>query len=158
MKTEITDVFTRTAGRILETMTAVKVVQGKIASGAPAAESRGVTSVIRLSGDMEGRVLIDMDRRTAQAVASCMNRTEVEPGNDMVVSTINELANIISGQAVTELMNRKCRLKISSPKVFTGSLNHESDGFDESVRLDFETELGDIVLEIDVNSRRGRKG
>ena len=62
-----------------------------------------ITAVIRVKGPLEGNVLYGFDNDTARSVASVMLSRHVEVLDEMSVSAIEELVDMISGNAANEL-------------------------------------------------------
>jgi chemotaxis protein CheX len=85
---------------------------------------KGVASMVGLAGDVEGRVLFDMTKQTALGIANTMGQAmgmeEMKVIDEMVKSMITELANMITGQAVTKLHDLGFRFDLTPPALFTG--------------------------------------
>lgn len=84
--------------------------------------SMGVSSIITFAGTRKGRLLIDMDQSLALHVANTLLGEEYgHIKNPMVLATVSELNNIISGDAITKLNNSySMGLRLAPPIVFTG--------------------------------------
>lgn len=116
-------------------------------------ETVGTATYIGISGDLEGRVIYEMDRTTAVEIASAMNGEDLPGLNEMVRSTIQELANIISGNATTEL--RKAAgdkdVDITPPSMIVGSETEISDSVSSKyLCVPLETNLGTIMINVAV--------
>src|SRR5437763_10220611 len=70
---------------------------------------KGMASLITIHGDIEGRVILDIDIPTAQAIAGALTGGEVGPQDPVVQEAIFELANLVIGNAVTSLNNQGFR-------------------------------------------------
>jgi len=85
-------------------------------------ESLGITSVIHYTGKIRGRFLMDME--PGLALTAAQNITGVLYGSirdSMVLATVSELNNIISGSAISALNNEyQLGIWLSPPYVFTG--------------------------------------
>ncbi|MDR1218769.1 MAG: chemotaxis protein CheX [Treponema sp.] len=90
----------------------------------------GVAALVGLAGDVEGRVLFDMSKKTALFVASSMNGEEFIGIDDMVKATITELANMITAQAVTKLHDLGFKFDLTPPALFTGENMEISNNLD----------------------------
>jgi chemotaxis protein CheX len=80
----------------------------------------GVAAMVGLAGDVEGRVLFDMTKETALYVAGAMNGEKFTAFDEMVKATIQELANMITAQAVTKLHDLGFKFDLTPPALFTG--------------------------------------
>ena len=98
-----------------------RVSRGKIYRRVEAIEQfSGLVVIVGLMGEAEGHILLSMDEMTAIAIASELNQEEFIEVSPIVSSTIQELANILSGRAVTELYEKGIVFDITPPMVLTG--------------------------------------
>jgi chemotaxis protein CheX len=111
----------------------------------------GVAALVGLAGDVEGRVLFDMDKTTALFVASSMNGETFTSVDEMVKATITELANMITAQAVTKLHDLGFKFDLTPPALFTG------DNMEISNNLDVEALIVPMVLKTSSQSGDSRK-
>jgi len=81
---------------------------------------KGVAAMVGLAGDVEGRVLFDMTKETALYVAGVMNSDTFTVLDEMAKATIQELANMITAQAVTKLHDLGFKFDLTPPALFTG--------------------------------------
>lgn len=65
--------------------------------------SYDISSIIRMSGDLSGCIVISYPKEIAKTVASEMLREEFVLINDEAIDAINEIANMVTGAADTEL-------------------------------------------------------
>ena len=118
---------------------------------------KGTASVIIIRGDIEGRVILDLDPATALKVASHLAGGPVEESEEMVRETVKELANMVIGNAVTLLNNEGFRFKVFPPEVHTEALGFESDLDTEALVMCFDTPSGLIYFNIAMRQHRRRK-
>lgn len=98
-----------------------KIQRGELYLKSVSQSILGVAAIVGLAGDVEGRVLFDMTRETALAVARKMNEPDELPDFDeMAKATINELANMITAQAVTKLHELGFKFDLTPPAIITG--------------------------------------
>jgi chemotaxis protein CheX len=74
--------FVSSAREILEEVLSGRIDAGKIRLSPAPVSSLGVTAIVGVTGEGEGRVLFDMSRKTALAIASEMNE---EPQTELSV-------------------------------------------------------------------------
>jgi chemotaxis protein CheX len=119
---------------------------------------KGVAVLVGLAGDVEGRVLFDMTKDTALAVAGSMNGGEVfAVFDEMPKATIQELANMITAQAVTKLHDLNFKFDLTPPALFTGENMEISTKFDLEA-LVIPLDLGDGKrIEVNVAIREKAK-
>lgn len=82
--------------------------------------SHGMAVIIGISGTLQGHIIFDLDGKTATAMASVMNEETLSESDDIVHSTISELANMIVGHATSILSANGYRCDISPPTFVIG--------------------------------------
>lgn len=74
-----------------------------------------------VTGDLYGNVLLSADHRNGLQLASMMVGEDMEDFNDFSISALQELLNITSGNAVTQLAEMGVKTAISPPCFFCRS-------------------------------------
>ena len=120
MRVEYINPFVEAAFNVLKEVLGTDVKRGDLFLKSSTMQIQGVAALVGLAGDVEGRVLFDMTKETALAVASGMNGEEMKVMDDMVKATITELANMITAQAVTKLHDLGFKFDLTPPALFTG--------------------------------------
>ncbi|MDD5456662.1 MAG: chemotaxis protein CheX [Candidatus Margulisbacteria bacterium] len=112
--------------------------------------TRGCASLIGVTGDVEGRVVLDMDQQTAINLAGGMLSEKLDHFDNLVSSTINEIANMICGGAISILINAGKNLDISAPTMFTGrNLEiYDSAKVGEALVVPIESNYGQIIINV----------
>src|SRR5579872_7307739 len=98
----------------------------------------GIAALVEISGEIEGRVILDMD--------------------DAARETVCELTNMVIGNAVTQLNDTGFRFRVHPPEIYSldGRLQAAPDT--EAVVLRFETPKGRMYLNIAVRYGHSRSG
>jgi len=120
---------------------------------------RGQAASVGFRGQIEGRVILDMDPAAAAHVASYLSGGDSGEAQAIVPETVCELANMVIGNAVTQLNDRGFQFKVLPPEILTDE-QVEKAGFDsEATILNFETPKGNVRLNIlmEYHSRRTRE-
>jgi chemotaxis protein CheX len=120
MRVEYINPFVEATFSVLNEVLDVDVKRGDLYLKSTTIAIQGVAAIVGLAGDVEGRVLFDMTRETALAVAGVMNGQVFSELDDMAKSTIQELANMITAQAVTKLHGLGFKFDLTPPALFTG--------------------------------------
>lgn len=113
--------FTRAAVEVLETYleNPAYVATGADATGAEELEE--VAVIIGITGRLEGRMILELGKNTALRLCEALNWGEPFPAfNDMARATLAELANLVSGRAVTYLNDKGTAVSITPPVIFCG--------------------------------------
>ncbi|MCI5830689.1 MAG: chemotaxis protein CheX [Treponema sp.] len=159
MRVEYINPFVETSYRVLkEVLEGADVKRGDLYLKSTAMPVMGVAALVGLAGDVEGRVLFDMSFETALNIASKMNGEKMTTFDDMAKATISELANIITGQAVTKLHELGFKFDLTPPALFAGE-NMEIaalGGTTESVEaliVPLVTDCGKIEVNVAIRER-----
>ena len=148
MRVEYINPFVEAAFNVLKEVLQTEVKRGDLYLKATTMQIQGVAALVGLAGGVEGRVLFDMTKETALAVASGMNGEEMQVLDDMAKATITELANMITAQAVTKLHDLGFKFDLTPPALFTG------DNMEISNNLEVEALI--VPMEIGAGGKDGK--
>jgi chemotaxis protein CheX len=151
MRVDYINPFVESAFSVLKEVLNAEVKRGEIYLKQPTSMAiQGVAALVGLAGDVEGRVLLDMTKDTALYVAGAMNQETFTAFDEMAKATIQELANMITAQAVTKLHDLGFKFDLTPPALFTGENMEVSTNFGNVEALVVPVELGSNG-KIDVN-------
>lgn len=104
--------------------------------------------IIRLGGDSEGNIILNMDRETALRICNMMNEADFESLSPLGMDCISELANMVAGNAASLLNDLGYAFKVSPPLIFTK--DHIVDVIQnfEAFQIPLFTECGEITMNI----------
>lgn len=149
MRVEYINPFVEATLGILNEVIGTEVTRGNLHLKSSSMAIQGVAALVGLAGDVEGRVLFDMTKSTALYVAGAMNGGEAFTVMDeMAKSTIQELANMITARAVTQLANLGFKFDLTPPALFTG------DNMEVSNNLKMEALI--VPMQLGPNGQYGR--
>ena len=109
---------------------------------------KGTTAVITIRGEIEGRLILDMEPATAVRVASALAGREVAPSEQIVNETVAELANMVIGNAATLLNDLGHEFKVYPPEIHAGGEVVRGSAETETMAVYFDTPSGRIFLNI----------
>jgi chemotaxis protein CheX len=120
---------------------------------------KGQAASVVFRGQIEGRVVLDMDPGAAAQVASYLTGSDVSAAESIVPETVCELANMVIGNAVTQLNDRGFEFKVFPPEVLTQEQCEAAGQDSEATILCFETPAGNVHLNISMHyhARRTRE-
>lgn len=157
MRVEYINPFVESAYSVLQEVLQEEVHRGDLYLKSSAMPVLGVAAIVGLAGDVEGRVLFDMSQETAIKIASKMlEDMEMEPVtkmDDMARATITELANMITGQAVTKLHNLGFSFDLTPPAIFTGENMEVSNTDVEALIVPMDLPMGKIEINVAIRER-----
>jgi chemotaxis protein CheX len=117
---------------------------------------KGLAATVVFKGQIEGRVILDMEPRAAAQVASYLSGGDVDPAEPIVPETVCELANMVIGNAVTQLNDRGFQFKVFPPQLLTEEQVAAAGQDSEATILCFETTSGNVYLDISMHYHRRR--
>ena len=117
---------------------------------------KGLAASVAFKGEIQGRVILDMDPQAATQVASYLAGDEVDSSQPIVREAVCELANMVIGNAVTQLNDRGFQFKVFPPEVLTEEQCAAAGQDSESTILCFETPAGNVHLDIAMQYHRRR--
>ena len=142
MRVEYINPFVESAFSVLKEVMNAEVKRGEIYLKPTSMSIMGVAALVGLAGDVEGRVLFDMSKETALSVAGAMNNEKFTVLDELAKATIQELANMITAQAVTKLHDLGFKFDLTPPALFTGDNMEVSTNLGEVEALIVPMELG----------------
>lgn len=117
---------------------------------------KGVAALVAVQGDIEGRVILDMDPQTAVVVASIMAGIELPETDELVRETVCELANQIIGNAVTSLNDEGFHFKVLPPQVHASDEGLPDSEDTEALVMCIDTAAGKVYLNIGMHYQQRR--
>jgi chemotaxis protein CheX len=157
MKMELIQPFINAADAVLAEMLQCTTRMGDVTMEEEAYRRRGVAAVICINGDIEGRVVFDMDTPTAAKVASALAGCEVTEADTVMQETIFELANQVIGNAVTTLNDQGFRFKVHPPELLTSSEGTKNTEDTEALVMYVDTPAGSVFMNIAMRYNRRRR-
>jgi chemotaxis protein CheX len=140
--------FVSSAREILEKVLSGRIEAGKVRLSPAPVSSRGVTAIVGVTGEGEGRVLFDMSRETAIRIAAELNEEPQAEFGALAKETLSELASMMTGRAVTLLNDRGHRLRVSPPTLIAGDNVTISNSELETMVVPLETSCGEVVVNV----------
>ncbi|HKK65350.1 MAG TPA: chemotaxis protein CheX [Clostridia bacterium] len=153
MRVEYINPFVEAAFNVLREVLSEEVKRGELFLKSTSQPVLGVAVIVGLTGDVEGRVLFDMKKSVALAIASQMNGEELQAMDDLAKATISELANMITGQAVTKLHELGFKFDLTPPAIITGDNMEVSNSGVEALIVPVELQAGKIEINVAVRER-----
>jgi len=143
MRVEYINPFVESAFSVLKEVLNSEVKRGEIYLKPTSMAIMGVAALVGLAGDVEGRVLFDMSKDTALFISGGMNGETFTVLDELAKATIQELANMITAQAVTKLHDLGFKFDLTPPALFTGDNMEVSTNLGEVEALIVPMEMGD---------------
>jgi len=148
MRVEYINPFVEAAYSVLKEVLNADIKRGDIYLKPTSMSIMGVAALVGLAGDVEGRVLFDMTKESALFVAGKMNGEVFANLDELSKATIQELANMITAQAVTKLHDLGFKFDLTPPALFTGD------------NMEVSTNLGEVealIVPMEIDASKGIK-
>lgn len=157
MKMELIQPFINSADAVLAQSLGCETQIGDVSMEEEVYRRKGVAAIITISGDIEGRVIFDLDSATAARVASYLAGGDTDGSGELVSETVCELANMVVGSAVTSLNDQGVHFKISPPQLHTAEQGLAGNEDTEALVMCFHTRNGDLYMNIAMRYNRRRR-
>jgi len=116
---------------------------------ADAYQRKGIAAEVCMTGEIEGRIIFDLDLRAALQLASRLASVEVsETDEELVREAVCELANQIIGNAVTTLNDQGFHFHVRPPKLHTSDHGSKSSEDTEALVMCFNTSSGNVFMNV----------
>lgn len=110
---------------------------------------KGVAAEVRLAGEIEGRIIFDVDIGTSVQLASRLAGVDVsETDEELVKEAVCELANQIIGNAVTTLNDQGFHFHVQPPALHTSEQGSKSSEDTEALLMSFNTDSGNVFMNV----------
>ena len=157
MKMELIQPFINAADAVLSQTLQCPTRIGDVAMEEEAYRRKGMAATVVIQGDIEGRVIFDIEAPTATKVASALAGSELQENDELVRETVSELANLVIGNAVTTLNDQGFRFKINTPQVHNAEQGMKSTEDTEALVMAFDTPAGCVYMNIAMRYNRRRR-
>ena len=148
MRMDLIQPFIGSLDTVLAEMTKVPAKIVDLAMEEEGYRRKGLAAEVAFRGQIEGRVILDMDPSIAAQVAGFLSGSEVDPSEAIVPETVCELANMVIGNAVTQLNDGGFEFKVFPPQLLTEDDVEKAGQNSEATILCFETPRGNVYLNI----------
>lgn len=153
MRVEYINPFVEAAFSIMQEVLQEEVVRKELYLKKTSQPVMGVAALVGLAGDVEGRVLIDMSKESALGIASAMNGEKLTELDELVKATITELANMVTGQAVTKLHDLGFKFDLTPPSIITGDNMQVTDLNVEALIVPLSVPQGLVEINVAIRER-----
>lgn len=140
--------FIDSAATVLERVLGSEIHRGRLTLTASPAVFRGVVALVGLAGEVEGRVIFDMDVDTALGIVSAMNGESLREFTPMAQDCLQELAGMMIGKAVTALTEKGFRFHLTPPTLFLVERMTVVPPPFETLVTALGTKMGEVVMNV----------
>ncbi len=156
MKMELIQPFINAADAVLSQGLQGSTKVGNLSMEEHAYRRKGVAGMVALSGDIEGRIIVDLEPQTAVRVASHYAGAELPESDGLIKETIFELANQVVGNAVCALNDQGFHFRVHPPLLLTSEEGDKTSEDMEALTICFETSMGKIFMNVALRYNKRR--
>jgi chemotaxis protein CheX len=138
------------AREVLHAELGVAVERGALRLEAGSHTTQDVTAIVGITGQLNGLAVYGMSRATALAVLGKLMGAPVADLDDLALSGIGELGNVITGRAATLLAQQGVRADVAPPVLLAGAGSRVSTGGIQRLVVPLVTALGTVEAQLAV--------
>lgn len=110
---------------------------------------KGIAAEVCLAGEIEGRIIFDVDMGAAVQLASRLAGVEAsETNEELIGEAVCELANQVIGNAVTSLNDQGFHFRVHPPSLQTSEQGSKSTEDTEALVMCFSTSSGNVFMNV----------
>ncbi len=143
--------FVNAVKRVFDTMINVPLSLGKPYLKNGTEVPHEISSIIGLSGNVSGCVVISLSREIAFQLVSALLGEEINEINDDCTDAIGEIANMIAGNAKNDFPTDNNA--ISVPSVVTGKHKVSYPSGLPIITIPCKTDKGELIIEVALKSK-----
>jgi len=146
MKFEYIEPFVNSTARVLDEVIQSDISKGKVSLVSYDEIHGDIVIVIKVEGDTEGSIILNMDNETAINICNAMMGEDRDELTPMCMDAISELANMMAGNATSALVDLGYDLRIAPPLVVArdGMIKRISEL--EIFQVPLFTDCGEITM------------
>jgi len=156
MKMELIQPFINAADAVFSQGLQGSTKVGNLTMEEEAYRRKGVAGMVALTGDIEGRIVLDLDPQTAVRVASHYAGSDLPESDGLIKETIFELANQVVGNAISALNDQGFHFRVHPPLLLTADQGDKTSEDTEALVICFETSLGHIFMNVALRYNKRR--
>jgi len=146
MKAESINAFYRATQDVFHLMLDLSVERGDIKVIEGLVSSRNANVILGVTGDLKGSILFSFTQDMTLEMVRIMSGMEMRTIDNFVSSALGEVANIIGGNAVTNLTGYNYMCDIVPPQIVLGVNKSVSMATDKAISVSLKTEIGEFDI------------
>ncbi len=157
MKMELLQPFINSADAVLAQALRCATTVGDVTMEEETYRRKGLAAIVHIRGEIEGRIIFDIEPRTAVKAASLLTGSEVAESEDLVRETVCELANMLIGNSVTSLNDQGFHFKVVPPEIHTAEEGLGATVDTDALVMSFETPYGIAYLNLAIRKNKQQR-
>jgi chemotaxis protein CheX len=153
-KAEHLEPFVAAARDVLEQELGSEVQSGKLALANGACTSHEVTAIIGITGQLTGMAMFGMNEATALNIVGQLMGAPCDELDELALSGIGEIANVITGCATTLLTQLGLEVDIAPPVLLQGAGSRMSTAGIQRLVVPLVTAHGTVEAQLAIKEKR----
>lgn len=153
MKVEYINPFYQATVDVFRVMLSMEPTRGTIKAVQELVPVSEANVGIGVTGDLRGSLLYSFPKNMALDMVHIMSGMKMAKLDAFVTSALSEVANIISGNALTYLARNDLICDISPPQVFIGGAGTLTMATDKAIVLPLVTDIGTLEVSISLHGK-----
>jgi len=148
MKAEYVNSFYKATQDVFNLMLDLDVERGNIKVVEGLVSSRNANVVLGVTGDLKGSILFSFTKDMTLEMVRIMSGLEMKTIDNFVSSALGEVANIIGGNALTNLTCYNYICDLVPPQVIIGEYKSLSMANKKALLIPLRTDIGEFDINI----------
>lgn len=153
MRIEFINPFVEASLSVLGAVVGAPASRGEMTLETGLAQRECFSVSFGLTGDIEGMVLFDAKEQTAIDIAGAMNGRRFDAMEPLVLDSMAELVNMITGNSVAVLNERGFSFNLTPPSIIWGKDMKLLPVNLETLRVPIRCSKGDMTISISMRPR-----
>ncbi|WP_313758649.1 chemotaxis protein CheX [Tissierella sp.] len=148
MKAEYVNSFYKATQDVFRLMLDTDVERGNLQIVEDMVCSREANIILGVTGDLKGTILFSFTKDMTLEMVKIMSGMEMDEIDNFVSSALGEVANIVGGNAVTNLTNHNYICDIAPPQIIIGEYKSISMANKKALLMPLKTPIGEFDINI----------
>lgn len=153
MKAEYINPFYQATYEVFQNMLDLAIERGPIGLVEEAVAGQEVNAIIGVTGSLSGSVLFSFPKEMVLEIVHILSGMKVDKLDTFVTSAVGEIANIISGNALTALSKQNYLCDIVPPQIVLGNDKSLSMVVDKALYISLNSAIGKFSITISVKEK-----
>ena len=149
MKAEFVDAFLSPAVDVWKRELGIELTFGEAEAVTGPFTTEDLTAIIGVTGSLAGNVFYELSNETSLSVAGAMRETSFEEMDELALSAIGELANMITGSATIALAETNYDCDITPPVLLPKGASVTVSS--AQIRAHFRSPLGAFSIRVSLS-------
>lgn len=148
MKAEYINSFYKATLDVFKLMLDIEPKRGDLKLVENKAQFKDANVLLGVTGDLKGSILFSFPKDMALEMIKIMSGMDMDKFDNFATSALGEVANIIGGNALTNLSQSNYTCDIVPPKFSLGTKENLSIDNDKALLLPLMTKIGDFDISL----------